>query len=79
MTHTPMSHAFFISDKLATRYLLQAYNRRLLRRNVEQSRAIRYPDSGSEIEENLNLKKPRREKPRKHKRPERRQGNQVHV
>ena len=48
--------------------MLQAYNRRLLRRNVEQSRAIRYPDSASETEERPS-KKNRREKPRKHRKP----------
>ena len=38
--------------------MIQAYNRRLLRRNVEQSRAIRFPDTDSEsdLEKDTNVK-----------------------
>jgi len=49
--------------------VLQAYNRRALRRNVEQSRALRYPDSGSDSEQDEPFPKVRRLKPRRHRPP----------
>ena len=49
--------------------MLQAYNRRALRRNVEQSRALRYPDSGSDSEQDEPFPKVRRLKPRRHRPP----------
>lgn len=49
--------------------MLQAYNRRALRRNVEQSRALRYPDSGSDSDIDGPFPKVRRTKPRRHRPP----------
>jgi len=54
---------------VAARYVLSAYNRRALRRNVEQSRRLRYPESASDSENEQPRTKIRRTKPRKHHRP----------
>jgi len=54
---------------VAARYVLSAYNRRALRRNVEQSRRLRYPESASDSENEQPRTKIRRTKPRKHQQP----------
>ena len=71
---------FFRLDKVvavAARYVLQAYNRRALRRNVEQSRALRFPDSGSESELDIPPPKVPRTKPRRHRPPRLKDSNSI--
>ncbi|CAG5100125.1 Oidioi.mRNA.OKI2018_I69.XSR.g16855.t1.cds [Oikopleura dioica] len=61
---------FEASKKLSARYVVQAYNRRALRRNVEESRALKFPDSETEDQDAPVLKKARcRKRTRRHRPP----------
>ena len=57
--------------------MLQAYNRRALRRNVEASRALRYPDSGSDSDCEIPVAKVPRSKPRRHRPPRVKDSNNI--